>query len=325
VPRATCVKLAADAAADPRRGCRSSPSATVRRRDWPGTPPRSSGFSRVSPAPHGPHRRAPGVCAADPASRHKPTGIRTYPQVSRRTAGPAATADGVPKLPANGHFGHAQPSGSGPVAPPLKIVVSSVRFRVSPSRSPCKWACFEIVIAISAAPVWESRHKPRHKPLTIVPCSGPVGGLARTLRGACPGGKWLIYAVLARRANAVVSLESKATRAGIVMPTVRFPGRLTEFYRVYAISINSAKPRITRLGSISGAGGAGRCVCVGDSLGKWRRPVAEHLPREVVQLERQRSCVRIRQLRRDALRECSRGVARPEPFSPALNSNEVPG
>jgi hypothetical protein len=37
------------------------PSATLMQRDRPGTPPRSSGFSRVSPAPHSPHRRAPGV------------------------------------------------------------------------------------------------------------------------------------------------------------------------------------------------------------------------------------------------------------------------
>lgn len=36
----------------------------------------------------------------------------------------------------------------------------------------------------------------------------------------------------------------------IVMSSVRFPGHLTEFYRVYAISINPATLLIIRLGSI---------------------------------------------------------------------------
>ena len=50
---------------------------------------------------------------------------------------------------------------------PLKIVVSPVRVRVSPSENRCKWACFEIVITILTGLVWSSRHKPRHKPLSI--------------------------------------------------------------------------------------------------------------------------------------------------------------
>jgi hypothetical protein len=69
-----------------------------------------------------------GVCAANPASRHEPTGVRAYPQISRWIARPAATAEDVPKLPQTATFCYAQPSGSGLVAP-LKIVVSPVRIR----------------------------------------------------------------------------------------------------------------------------------------------------------------------------------------------------
>jgi hypothetical protein len=57
--------------------------------------------SDLTPSPLGPTL---GFVPPTPASRHKPTVIRTYPPVFRWTARSAATADGVPKLPANGHF-----------------------------------------------------------------------------------------------------------------------------------------------------------------------------------------------------------------------------
>ena len=60
---------------------------------------------------------------------------------------------------------------------------------------------------------------------------------------------WVINGLSMRpwqeESNFVAGLESKGTRVGILMSSVRFSRRLTEFYRVYAISINPAKPLIT--------------------------------------------------------------------------------
>jgi hypothetical protein len=74
-----------------------------------------------------------GFVPPTPASRHKPTGIRTYPQVSPWTTQRAATAGGVPKLPANGHFLLRSAERVRAGRPPLKIAVSAVQVRLSPS------------------------------------------------------------------------------------------------------------------------------------------------------------------------------------------------
>ena len=85
------------------------------------------------------------------------------------------------------------------------------------------------------------------------------------------------------------------------VPRFDFAHASTGSWEVYAIPLNPAKPPITPSRVEAGSGTAERCVCVSDSLGKLRVPVAEHLPNEVVQLERQRPGVRIRQLRESVL------------------------
>jgi len=99
VGRAPCGRFARAAAI----GEREQPDRRGRRLPLVGTEQES--WARLSlnsrALPLGP---TSGFVPPTPASRHKPTGIRTYPQVSRWTARPVATAGGVPKTPANRHF-----------------------------------------------------------------------------------------------------------------------------------------------------------------------------------------------------------------------------
>ena len=72
----------------------------------------------------------------DPARRPKPPGIFGYPLVSRRAARAATVAGGSAKCQQTRAFLLGSAWRVGSVAPRLKIVVSSVRFRVSPSPRP---------------------------------------------------------------------------------------------------------------------------------------------------------------------------------------------